>query len=368
MDRRHRAAYQRDVPHVARLTLTDFRSYATADIVAGPGLISVTGDNGQGKTNLLEAVSLLSPGRGLRGVALSEMARERGAGGFAVAATVEAEGGAIDVGTGTAAASPERRVLRINGAAAPMTRLGEWLSLLWLTPAMDRLFAEPPSARRRFLDRLVLALVPGHAHETVRYDAAMRARTRLLTGENADPAWLTALELAMAEHGANIARARAETVAALGEVLAATPPGPFAQPLLALAGNDAHDLAPRLANARSADAAAGRALTGPHRADLVVRHAAKAEPASRGSTGEQKALLIAIILAHADLVRARTARAPILLLDEIAAHLDAARRAALFERLAATGSQVWMTGTDAALFDDAGAQRLRLEGGQVYAG
>lgn len=365
MDRRHRAAYQRDVPHVARLTLTDFRSYATADVAVGPGLITVTGDNGQGKTNLLEAVSLLSPGRGLRGVALSEMARERGTGGFAVAATVEAEGGAIAVGTGTAAASPERRVLRINGAAAPMTRLGEWLSVLWLTPAMDRLFAEPPSARRRFLDRLVLALVPGHARETLRYDAAMRARTRLLTGDAPDAAWLDALELAMAEHGAAVARARAETVAALGDILGHTPPGPFAQPLLALAGNEADDLAALLARSRGADAAAGRALAGPHRADLIVRHAAKNEPASRGSTGEQKALLIAIILAHARLVAARTGRAPILLLDEIAAHLDASRRAALFERLADTGSQVWMTGTDAGLFSDAGGQQLRLEGGRI---
>ena len=352
-------------PHLTRLTLTDFRSYATADVSVGPGLIAVTGDNGQGKTNLLEAVSLLSPGRGLRGVALSEMARESGAGGFAVAATVEAEGGAIEVGTGTAPATPERRVLRINGAAAPVTRLGEWLSVLWLTPAMDRLFAEPPSARRRFLDRLVLALVPGHARETVRYDAAMRARTRLLIGDAPDPAWLGALELAMAEHGASVARARAETVAALGEILAETPPEPFAQPLLALTAGDADDLAAMLARSRAADAAAGRALTGPHRTDLIVRHAAKAEPASRGSTGEQKALLIAIILAHARLVAARTGRAPILLLDEIAAHLDAPRRAALFERLADTGSQVWMTGTDAALFASAGGQRLRVESGVV---
>lgn len=365
MDRRHRAAYQRGVPHLTRLTLTDFRSYATADIAVCPGLITVTGDNGQGKTNLLEAVSLLSPGRGLRGAALSEMARAGGAGGFAVAATVEAEGGAIDVGTGTTAATPERRVLRINGAAAPMTRLGEWLSVLWLTPAMDRLFAETPGARRRFLDRLVLALVPGHARETLRYDAAMRARTRLLTGEAPDAAWLDALELAMAEHGAAVARARAETVVALGEILAATPPGPFAQPLLTLSSNDADDLGALLARSRAADVAAGRALVGPHRADLVVRHAAKDEPASRGSTGEQKALLIAIILAHARLVAARTGRAPILLLDEIAAHLDASRRAALFERLADTGSQVWMTGTDPSLFASAGGLRLRVEGGRV---
>ena len=365
MDGRHCAAYQRDVPHVARLTLTDFRSYATADVSVGPGLIAVTGDNGQGKTNLLEAVSLLSPGRGLRGAPLSEMAHDRGTGGFAVAATLQAEGGAVEVGTGTAAAAPERRVLRINAASAPMARLGEWLSVLWLTPAMDRLFAEPPSARRRFLDRLVLALVPGHARETVRYDAAMRARTRLLASDTPDPAWLSALETAMAEHGASVARARAETVGALSEILAVTPPGPFAQPLLALVAGDTDDLATTLARSRAADAAAGRALTGPHRADLIVRHAAKAEAASRGSTGEQKALLIAIILAHARLVAARNQRPPILLLDEIAAHLDARRRAALFERLADTGSQVWMTGTDVALFDNAAAQNLRLVDGRI---
>jgi len=353
------------VPHVARLTLTDFRSYRVVEVVAGPGLIAVTGDNGQGKTNLLEAISLLSPGRGLRGVALSEMAHSGGTGGFSIAAMVEAVGGSVEFGTGTTAVTPERRVLRVNGAAAPVAQLGEWLSLLWLTPAMDRLFAEPASARRRFLDRLVLALEPSHARETLRYDAAMRARTRVLTGDAPDPQWLAALETAMAEHGANLARARTKTVAALAEMLAATSPGPFAQPRLALAGNDADGLADRLARSRAADAAAGRALTGPHRADLIVHHAAKDEPASRGSTGEQKALLIATILAHAALVAARTGRAPILLLDEIAAHLDERRRAALFERLAETGAQVWMTGTDAGLFGGAGAQRLQVEGGRI---
>ncbi len=356
--------------HLARLTLADFRSYSAAEVSAGPGLVVVTGDNGTGKTNLLDAISLLGPGRGLRGAALSEASRADGPGGWSVAARLETAGGSVELGTGTAASAPERRVVRINGAGSSAAALGEWLALVWLTPAMDRLFAETPGARRRFLDRLVLALNPGHARATLRYDAAMRARTRLLTGDaTPDPAWLSALEDAMAEHGRDVARARAETVVALADALARTLPGVFAQPLVALAGNDAgDDFAGALAGSRAADAAAGRALIGPHRADLLVRHAAKDEPAARGSTGEQKALLIALILAHAGLVAVRTGQPPLLLLDEVAAHLDAQRRAALFERLAATGAQVWMTGTDAALFADAGAAtRLHVEGGRVTA-
>jgi DNA replication and repair protein RecF len=237
---------------------------------------------------------------------------------------------------------------------------------------MDRLFADTPAARRRFLDRLVLALHPGHGRQSLRYDAAMRARTRLLTGDApADPLWLAALETAMAEHGAEIAAARADTVAALAIQLAAGPEGPFARPLLALGGEaPGPDFAALLARGRAADAAAGRALLGPHRADLLVTHAAKGEAAARGSTGEQKALLIAIILAHAALVADRTGRPPLLLLDEIAAHLDPLRRAALFDRLAETGSQVWMTGTDATLFAavDASAVRLRVDAGVVVGG
>ena len=348
--------------HLARLTLTDFRSYAQAEVAAAPGLVAVTGDNGVGKTNLLEAISLLSPGRGLRGVPLSEMARSGGAGGFGVAVELQTTGGAVAIGTGAAAAAPDRRLLRINGASAAAGALAEWLSVLWLTPAMDRLFSEPASGRRRFLDRLVLALVPGHAREAARYDAAMRARTRLLTGDAAaDPAWLDALERQMAEHGEAIAHARAATVAALDAALANEAPGPFPGAQIALADAAPPDLVAALLASRAADAAAGRATVGPHRADLVVTHAAKAQPAARGSTGEQKALLIGIVLAHAGLVAARTGRPPLLLLDEVAAHLDPGRRAALFERLAATGAQVWMTGTEAALFDGIGdATRIAL--------
>jgi DNA replication and repair protein RecF len=350
---------------IARLTLTDFRSHAAADIALEPRAIVITGDNGQGKTNLLDAVSLLSPGRGLRGVALSDAARSDGPGGWTVAAEVTAPGGAVQIGTGTDAAAPDRRVVRINGAAAPIARLGEWLGVLWLTPAMDRLFVDTASARRRFLDRLVLALEPGHGGEVTRYDAAMRARTRLLTGElPTDPVWLAGLERAMAEHGAAVARARKATVAALGEALAVAP-GDFPRATVALDTQATPDLAATLARNRAADATAGRATAGPHRADLIVTNTAKAQPAARSSTGEQKALLLGLVLAHAGLVATRTGRPPILLLDEVAAHLDPARRAALFDRLAASGGQVWLTGTEAALFTGLDAQCLVIERGVV---
>jgi DNA replication and repair protein RecF len=361
------------VPAITRLTLTDFRSYAMADVAVGPGAVVVTGDNGQGKTNLLDAVSLLSPGRGLRGVALSDAARSDGPGGWTVAAEVAAAGGTVAIGTGTTAESPDRRLVRINGAAAPIARLGEWLSVLWLTPAMDRLFVDTASARRRFLDRLVLALDPGHGTQVTRYDAAMRARTRLLTGEaEPDPVWLAGLERAMAEHGAVIAAARSATVAALGEAIAATLDTDFPRAEVGLAGDPpdgpvaagSSDLAARLAANRGLDAAAGRATAGPHRVDLVVIHAAKRQPAARSSTGEQKALLLGLILAHAGLVAAQTGRPPVVLLDEVAAHLDPRRRAALFDRLSGHG-QVWLTGTEAALFAGLDAQRLHIAGGVV---
>src|SRR5512144_2633876 len=197
---------------ISRLSLTDFRSYASATVEPGPGFVLLYGENGAGKTNLLEAVSLLTPGRGLRGAALSEMARQRGSGAFAIAAKVDE----TDIGTGTELSAPERRQVRINGAPAAVNSLGEWLSVLWLVPAMDRLFTGSAGDRRRFLDRLVLALEPGHAHHSTRYDAAMRARNKLLAEpETADPTWLTALEEAMAEHGAAIAEARARTVGML---------------------------------------------------------------------------------------------------------------------------------------------------------
>jgi len=337
------------------LSLQDMRNHAAARLEPGDAaFVLLVGPNGAGKTNILEALSLLSVGRGLRGAALGEMARVGGPGGFLLQAGLGGEGGLPPVllRTGASAAAPERRLLRINGAAAPLAALSDWLSLLWLTPAMDRLFQDGASARRRFLDRLVLALDPAHAGHATRYEAAMRARTRLLTADRpADPGWLSALEAQMAAHGTALCAARADTVASLGGRLEALPESEFPRPVLALEGDDrAEDLAAALRANRAADRAAGRALVGPHRTDLAVVHAEKAMPAARASTGEQKALLTAIILAHAELVAGRTGRTPILLLDEAAAHLDGDRRAALFQRLGALGGQAWLSGTDDASF------------------
>ena len=344
---------------LARLILTDFRNHAALTIAPGRGFVVLTGENGAGKTNVLEAVSLLAPGRGLRRAGLGEMARQGGPGGFGVAADLI---GDVTIATGTQAAAPERRIVRVQGSATAATALAEWLTVLWLTPAMDRLFVEPAGERRRFLDRLTLALAPGHAVRSNRYEAAMRARNRLLA-EDAPPdrEWLAALEAQMAEHGAAIDAARRETVAALAERLVEQPEGPFARAGLALEGwTDAGDtLAADLARSRTRDAAAGRALVGPHRSDLAVTHLGKGQAAGLCSTGEQKALLLGLILAHADLVAERTGSPPVLLLDEVAAHLDPLRRAALFERLAAAG-QVWMTGTEDALFSDLGRAAFRL--------
>ncbi|MBA3675982.1 MAG: DNA replication/repair protein RecF [Sphingosinicella sp.] len=355
---------------LSRLSLTEFRSYADALIAPGPGFVVLTGENGAGKTNILEAVSLLSPGRGLRRASLSEMARSEGPGGFSVAARI----GDVDIGTGTLPTAPERRQVRINGAAASANALGKWVSVLWLTPAMDRLFSESASGRRQFFDRLVLALEPGHAHHSARYEAAMRARNKLLAEpETADPSWLAALEAGMAEHGARIAEARERTLASLGERLKAQPEGPFARAGLALdrwrpAENAEEGLKREYREGRGREAAAGRALSGPHRTDLIVTHIAKNRAADQCSTGEQKALLLSIILAHADLVAERTRARPVLLLDEVAAHLDPLRREALFGRLAGAGGQVWMTGTEPSLFGTAGdATWLAVDNGRIHA-
>jgi DNA replication and repair protein RecF len=350
------------MPCLNRLSLTDFRSYADALIAPGPGFVVLTGDNGAGKTNILEAISLLSPGRGLRRASLSEMAREGGTGGFSVAARLASdaagESESIEIGTGTTPAAPERRQVRINGAPASANSLSEWLSILWLTPAMDRLFSESTSGRRQFFDRLVLALEPDHAGHVARYEAAMRARNKLLAEpDTADPAWLTALETGMAEYGARLAEARERTVVELSQCLEAQPEGPFARAGISLerwrpAPEDAEgQFRATLKNGRGKDAAAGRTLVGPHRTDLQVTHLGKRQSADRCSTGEQKALLLAIVLAHADLVAERAGRRPILLLDEVAAHLDPSRRAALFARLAASGGQAWLTGTERSLFE-----------------
>ncbi len=332
--------------HLTRLSLDDFRNHAGALIEPGPGFVLLSGANGAGKTNVLEAVSLLTPGRGLRGAALSEMARQGGSGAFSVAARL----GEADLGTGTLPSAPERRLVRVNGAPAAVNSLSEWLSVLWLTPAMDRLFSGSAGERRRFLDRLVLALEPAHAHHSARYEAAMRARNKLLAEPPWDEEWLAALEAQMGEHGAEVSAARLRAVADLSEAIEATPGEDFPRAGIALDGwKDAH-LAGILHANRGRDAAAGRATEGPHRQDLAVVFQAKAQPAARSSTGEQKALLLGIVLAHADLVADRRGQPPLLLLDEVSAHLDPDRRAALFQRLEGRG-QVWMTATESGLFD-----------------
>ena len=352
---------------LTRITLTNFRNYTAAELFPAHGFVVLTGENGAGKTNVLEAVSLLAPGRGLRGAALSEYARSGGPRGFGVSAEL----GVVALGTGTLASAPERRIVRINGATAAANALSEWLSIVWITPAMDRLFTESAGERRRFLDRLVLALEPAHARHAARYDAAMRQRNRLLSEEGVpDADWLTALEMQMAEHGLAIAQARARMIAALSERLADAPEGPFARAGVALEGwlaSDTQAFTADLRQGRARDAGAGRTLAGPHRSDLAVTHLGKGQPAGRCSTGEQKALLLGIVLAHADLVAERVQRRPVLLLDEVAAHLDPSRRAALFERLALGGGQVWMTGTERGLFSGLGgdASWLKIHDGNV---
>lgn len=339
---------------LTRLSLTDFRNHAVLSLQPAAQFIALHGANGAGKTNILEAISLLVPGRGLRRAGLSEMTRSNGGGGFAVTAEI----GDVMLGTGVEAEAPERRKVRINGATATINALAEWLSVIWLTPSMDRLFADGAGARRRFLDRLVLALEPRHAQASSRYEKAVQQRNKLLNGESApDPMWLDALEAQMADSGAAIGEARQRMMVALIAQLDVAPTGPFAVPDIKLdieAPQSASELREAWKNSRRRDAGAGRTLIGPHRADLIVHNRLNGQAADRSSTGEQKALLLSLILAHAALVAEQRGTPPILLLDEVAAHLDPSRRAALFERLAATGAQVWMTGTEAALFDDIG--------------
>ena len=338
--------------NLSQLTLHNFRNYPELRLVANPGFMVFSGENGAGKTNILEALSLLAPGRGLRRAALRDMACQTGTGNFAVAAQL----GDIQIGTGTDSDAPERRKTRINEAAAPTNDLAEWLSILWLTPAMDRLFTEGAAGRRNFLDRLVMALEPAHARNCARYEAARRERNRLLAdGYRADKDWLEGLDVQLAQFGSAVAEARDRMVSALNEKLEQSDSQIFATPILQIADDKLHteqQLHQMLQQNRSADRAAGRTLRGPHRADLTVFHAAKQQPAEKCSTGEQKALLFSIILAHADLIADRRQSRPILLLDEVAAHLDPQRRAALFDKLAERGGQVWLTGTEPALFKD----------------
>jgi DNA replication and repair protein RecF len=325
-------------------------------------VLCITGPNGAGKTNLLEAVSLLVPGRGLRGARLGEIARHGGSGGFAVAGRFASADGAFAVGTASDPGAARRR-FQLDGA--PPRSQGEIaarLAAVWITPAMDSLFRDAATLRRRFFDRLVYAFDPGHAREVGAYETAVTNRNRLLAAGNADPAWLAAIEDAMARHGVAVAAARRTLAARLDRALSEGRLAPFPAARLAvdcpigallqdgpaLAAEGAFRV--RLARARREDAAAGAARHGPHRADLVVTHAEKALPAGLASTGEQKALLVSIVLAHAGLIAEARGTAPLLLLDEPTTHLDGQHRAALFEALAGLPAQAFLTGTDQALF------------------
>jgi DNA replication and repair protein RecF len=339
---------------ITRLSLTDFRNHGSYQLEPQRQFIVLHGPNGAGKTNILEAVSLLVPGRGLRRGLYAEMARHDGAGGFTISAQTKDAG----IGTGTEAATPDRRKVRINGANCAINTMAEYLAIIWLTPAMDRIFADGAAARRRFVDRLVLALEPQHAVMASRYENGLRQRNRLLADQASfDISWIDAIETEMAQAGAAINHGRNQMVARLNERLKAASAGPFVVPHLALVQSeieDAEQLHHIWAQGRMRDRSAGRTLSGPHRADLIVTEAVHAKPAESCSTGEQKALLLSTILAHAGLVADVRGTPPIILLDEVAAHLDPQRRRALFERLAQTGCQTWMTGTEAGLFDGTG--------------
>ena len=368
--------------HISKLTLTNFRNYAALAIDLAPGAVVFSGDNGAGKTNLLEAISFLTPGRGLRRAPYADVAREGGDGGFALHARLDGPDGPVEIGTGISVGEGEggRRV-RINGATARSAEdMLEWLRVVWLTPAMDALFTGPAADRRRFLDRLVLAIDPGHGQRALDYEKAMRSRNRLLTDGSRDDRWFEAIETQMAETGVAIAAARAELMRLLAAMIDRLPDtGPFPQADISLSGDleaevssaPAVDVEERfrraLAGGRDRDRAAGRTLEGPHRSDLLVRHRPKAMPAELCSTGEQKALLVGIVLSHARLTGEMSGMTPILLLDEIAAHLDGGRRAALFSILEELNCQAFMTGTDAALFSSlkGRAQFLTVDHGTV---
>lgn len=372
-------------PMARRLQLADYRSYATLDCAIEAPLVALTGENGAGKTNILEALSLFSAGRGLRGAELSDCARRQGSGGFAVSIELSADGVVTQLGHGLEPASGEQsaaRRFRIERAPVSSARaFADHLRPLWLTPAMDGLFAGPAGDRRRFLDRLVLSVDAEHGARAARLERALRNRNRLLAEETADARWLDAAEREIAALGVAVAAARGETVLRLRALIARerddSSPFPWAQVSIegelermigeepALQVEDRYRA--RLAASRRRDAAAGRTLEGPQASDLSVRHGPKDEAARACSTGEQKALLAGLVLAHARLVAATTGRAPLLLLDEVAAHFDPLRREALYAELARIGGQVWMTGADPEVFASLGgrAQLLRVFPGRI---
>ena len=354
---------------VTRLLLTNFRSYASGGVAVSGRPVVLAGPNGAGKTNILDAISLLSPGRGLRGAALGEHTRKAPSAPsdalWAVAATIARSGESYEIGTGLTLGpnGGERRKVHLNGALSNNTAdIADIVQMAWLTPAMDRLFIEGASGRRKFLDRLVFGFVPEHARNAARYETAMRERARLLKYGPRDPAWLDGLESEMTDTGIAVSTARAEAVERLNQALASRgEAGAFPSAHLTLVGeadvlraertDAASEFQSRFRQARIRDAESGRTTFGPHRSDLSVRHVQKRTDAVECSTGEQKALLIAIVLAHAwESSHMKQGRAPILLLDEVAAHLDSKRRAALFEEILALGAQAWMTGTDMEMF------------------
>lgn len=370
--------------HLSQLKLTAFRNYAHLSVEFEPKHVVLSGPNGAGKTNLMEAVSFLSPGRGLRRAQLADVAQEGTSGGFAIHATLERDDDSYSIGTGTAFGEAGQRRVRINGTNSNGDELLDLCRIIWLTPAMDGLFTGPASDRRRFLDRMVLAIDPAHGRRAADYEKAMRQRNRLLEeppGGQTD-AWLTAAETQLAALGSAVIAARQELAGLLAAIIAERrePSDPFPTAVLAVegdleeaarsgeaAGAIEERLITELRDGRYRDRAAGRTLAGPHRAEFAIRHQQKDMDAARCSTGEQKALLVGLVLAHAALTRTVSGMAPIMLLDEIAAHLDPVRRAALFDRIDTVGGQAFMTGTDRSLFEALGerAQYLRVENGAL---
>ncbi|HEV7440687.1 MAG TPA: DNA replication/repair protein RecF [Methylobacterium sp.] len=370
---------------LSRLIARDFRNHADLDLAIGRRFVALVGENGAGKTNLLEAISLFSPGRGLRRADFATMARVGGPGGFAVSLTLAREEAEHRLGTGYEPPAYETRasrLCRIDGATVPSpVAFAEFLRIVWLTPDFDGLFRGPAGDRRRFLDRLVLAVDAAHGSRVSAMERALRSRNRLLEERPGDAQWLDAIEREAAELGVAVALARRETVERLDRLIAETrddaQPFPWASVRLegdlddlvavwpAIEAEDRFRLA--LRQGRHRDRAAGRTLTGPQTTDLVVRHGPKDVPAATASTGEQKALLIGLVLAHARLVQAMSGIAPVILLDEVAAHLDPRRRTGLFDALEALPGQVWMTGADPALFAELSdrADVVRVADGRI---
>ena len=354
-----------------RISLATFRNHAETRLDGAVQFNLLAGENGAGKTTILEAISLFAPGRGLRRAALSDMASKDGPGGFGINADLDPHDGgeAVVLATGTRADRPGRRLVHVNRAESTAIGLGEWLAVSWLTPAMDGLFTDSKSVRRRYMDRLAVAINPAHARLANRYDGALRERNRLLSDErNPDPAWLDSIEDQLADAAVGLTEGRQNLVELLAAKLAREPEQPFARPLLHYVPGGLqtyHGMMAELKRQRPRDRAARRTLTGPHRDELEVVMAGKNAPAAQCSTGEQKAMLIAMTLAHAEL--AAGGRPGILLLDEIAAHLDPVRRAALFERLRNSSTQVWLTGTELTPFEDITSEAAiwRVSSGEV---